>query len=215
MFLDLDEAVERMKECLLAVDRTGAFDIVSEFLINLDGSLLVDDLIMPALEDIGESWERGEVSLSQVYMSGKISEEIVDRYVVKGGHIVIDGMRVAVAVLHDHHNLGKKILATVLRTSGFEVIDYGHALTVEELVSNVERDSIDYLMISTLMLPAALHIKEAVKGIKERSPATKVLVGGAPFIFDDELWKEVGADAYGRTATESIVKLKHMIKEAE
>ena len=213
--MDLEKAVVKLKESLLAVDKTGAFDIVSEFLSDVDGSLLVDSLIMPALEDIGALWEKGEVSLSQVYMSGKISEEIVDRYIVKGTSIGQGGIKVAVAVLQDHHNLGKKILATVLRTSGFQVVDYGHALTVEKLVSNVERDAIEYLMISTLMLPAALHIKEAVRGIRERSPDTKVLVGGAPFVFDDELWKEVDADAYGRTATESIGVLKRMIKEAE
>jgi len=213
--LDLEMAVVKLKESLLAVDKTGAFDLVSEFLNDVDGSLLVDNLIMPALEDIGERWEKGEVSLSQVYMSGKISEEIVDRHFAKGGSIGQGGKKVAVAVLQDHHNLGKKILATVLRTSGFQVLDYGHAVTVEDLVSNVERDSVEYLMISTLMLPAALHIKEAVSGIKDRSPETKVLVGGAPFVFDDELWKEVDADGYGRTATESIGVLKRMIKEAE
>lgn len=213
--MKIEEAVGKFKDSLLAVDKPTSFDIVSKLLDEVNVSDLVDSLIMPALEDIGEHWEKGDVSLSQVYMAGKISEELVDKYIVKGVQFNPDGKRVAVAVLQDHHNLGKKILATVLRTSGYQVIDYGHAVTVDELINNVERDSIDYLMISTLMLPAALHIKEAVQGIRQASPTTKVLVGGAPFVFDDELWKEVGADAYGRTATESLVKLKMMIKEAE
>lgn len=60
------------------------------------------------------------------------------------------------------------------------------------------------MLISALMLPAALSIKKASAMIKEKQPGTVIIVGGAPFNFDSVLWKDVGADAFGRSASESL-----------
>jgi len=210
--LNSTESVKDMENSLLAVDKNRAFDIMAQFQ-GSSGADFVNDVLMPALESIGGRWERGEVSLSQVYMSGKISETMIDT-LIGGATAAGSGRTVAVAVLEDHHNLGKKILSSVLRTGGFLVKDYGHALKAEQLADMVERDSVEYLMISTLMLPAALRIKDAVALIRERSPGTRIIVGGAPFLFDASLAEEVGADAFGRTATESLNIVKRMMQEA-
>ncbi len=211
--LDLTEAAMDLEGYFLAVDKPSAFALLDRLTDTSTGTEIVDDVIMPALESIGDRWEKGQVSLSQVYMSGKIAEAMVDKVILSTGHQADSGGSVAVAVLEDHHNLGKRILASVLSTSGMQVMDYGHALSVDELVSMVERDGVDYLMISTLMLPAALRVKDAMIQIKERSPHTKVIVGGAPYIFDPALGEEVGAHAVGRTATESLNILKRMMRE--
>ena len=71
------------------------------------------------------------------------------------------------------------------------------------------------LLISTLMLPAALRAKEAIAQIKKALPETKVIVGGAPFNFDPLLWKEIGADAMGPTASDTLELVRKMAGEVQ
>jgi len=166
---------------------------------------IIEKVVSPALERIGDGWSRGDVSLSQVYMSGRICEEFINPVVLlPEGISKKNQSRMAIAVLLDHHSLGKKIVCAFIRAAGFEIMDYGQGLTVDNLIKNTTRDKIEILMLSALMLPSALRVKEVRQKLNEGGCSTKVIVGGAPFLFDSELWKEVGADALGRNASEAI-----------
>ena len=199
-----------MENALLAVDRVRAGRIVRNSCTPGSPFLCLESLIVPALEEVGRRWEAGDAALSQVYMSGRICEEIVDSMLPPGDSRRVNQPMVAIAVLEDHHTLGKRIVVSVLRAGGFEVTDYGHGVTVDDLVSKVTRDNVKILLISTLMLPAALRAKEAIARIKKVLPGTLVIVGGAPFNFDPLLWKEIGADAMGRTASDTLELVKTM-----
>ena len=109
-------------------------------------------------------------------------------------HVLPQDVHVAIAVLEDYHLLGKQIVRTVLRAAGRAVRDYGRQ-TVDELVEQVCTDGIDVLLVSTLMLPAALRVRVLTQRLAEVSPNTRVIVGGAPYRFDDQLWRDVGAHA--------------------
>ena len=208
-----DRAVKAMISHLLAIDQIGALESLKKECSDEPAHLCIDKILVPSLQFIGDGWEKGEVSLSQVYMSGKIAESIIDT--VLEGHSLIEDRRpdVAVAVLEDHHTLGKKILTSLLKTRGYAVKDYGHGLTVDQLVQKTLDDEIPILMISTLMLNAALKTKEVIHSIKKVKPHIRIIVGGAPYHFDHQLWKEVGADAWGRTATDSLLIMDKMISE--
>jgi methanogenic corrinoid protein MtbC1 len=199
-----------MENALLAVDRVRAGKIVRDSCTPGSPFACLETLVVPALENVGRRWEAGDVALSQVYMSGRICEEIVDSMLPPGDSRRVDLPKMAIAVLEDHHTLGKRIVISVLRAGGYEVTDYGHGVTVDNLVAQVTRDNVKILLISTLMLPAALRAKEAIAQIKKALPGTKVIVGGAPFNFDPNLWKEIGADAMGRTASDTLKLVKTM-----
>jgi trimethylamine corrinoid protein len=207
----LSPFLAEMENALISVDRVRVGRIVRDSCIPGSSFTCLETLIVPALEEIGRRWESGDVALSQVYMSGRICEEIVDTMLPAGDPRRIDQPMMAIAVLEDHHTLGKRIVLSVLRAGGFEVTDYGHGIPVEDLVKHVTRDKVRILLISTLMLPAALRAKEAIAQIKKELPGTKVIVGGAPFNFDPMLWKEVGADAMGLTASDTLELVKEMI----
>jgi trimethylamine corrinoid protein len=76
-------------------------------------------------------------------------------------------------------------------------------VTIDEAVTRAGEDRLRVLLVSALMLPSALHVRDLVLRLKSASPDLKVVVGGAPFLFDPELWREVGADAMGRSASEA------------
>jgi len=64
------------------------------------------------------------------------------------------------------------------------------------------------LIISTLMLSSALAIKAIIPGLRTSNPGIIIMAGGAPFRFDRELWKEVGADATGSNASEALALVR-------
>ena len=153
---------------------------------------IVEGLIVPVLEKIGADWEKGEVALSQVYMAGRMCEELVDELLPSNDSFRKNPV-MAIAVLEDFHMLGKRIVYSALRSSGFHLLDYGQ-MRINDLVERVKRDGIKILLISTLMLPSALRVREVREGCRQAGMDVKIVVGGAPFRFDDLLWKEVHAD---------------------
>ena len=202
--------IRDLEEALLTINRIQATALVKNACMKESPVRCVETLIIPALEEIGRKWEQGDAALSQVYMSGRMCEEIVDRMIPSGHSGRKDQPKMAVAVLEDYHTLGKKVLYSVLRAGGYDVIDYGAGVSADDLVNHVVRDKVDILLISTLMLPAALRTKEAIQRIRIRMPGIRIIVGGAPFRFDAGLWKEVGADAMGRTATDAVEIVREM-----
>ncbi len=195
--------VEKFERALLSVDRVAARRVMETAAKNLSPIQAAESLVVPTLERIGTGWENGTVALSQVYMSGRISEELVLGMLPPGEPPRKDQPRMAIAVLEDHHMLGKRIIYSVLRSAGYHLSDFG-ALDTPELVKRVLEENVDVLLISTLMLRSALMIKEVVKRVKAKGADVTVIVGGAPFRFDPLLWKEVGADAMGTTAGDAL-----------
>jgi methanogenic corrinoid protein MtbC1 len=195
------DLTEQFEKALLSLDRLAARSLVTAVAGHLTPMELVDQVIVAALTRIGESWERGEAALSQVYMSGRICEELVDGLLPPGDPQRKNQPPMAIAVLDDYHLLGKRIVYSVMRAGGFELKDYGR-VTVDEVIHKVQADQIRVLLISTLMLHSALHVRDVTARLKAEGMTVKVVVGGAPFLFDARLWREVNADAMGHSAAD-------------
>lgn len=192
---------KQFEEALLSLDRLTSKRLITEAAGRLTPMELVDHVIVEALTRIGEAWERGDAALAQVYMSGRICEELVDGLLPPGDPQRKDQPRLAIAALDDYHLLGKRIVYSVLRANGFALKDYGR-ITADEVIAKVKADQIEVLLISTLMLHSALRVREVVAGLKQAGLDVKVIVGGAPFRFDPQLWREVSADAMGHSASD-------------
>jgi len=77
-------------------------------------------------------------------------------------------------------------------------------MTSEDLVERAISDKVEILLISVLMLPSALRVKDVRAKFAEKGYDIKIVVGGAPFNFDSELWREVGADMMGKNASDAL-----------
>jgi methanogenic corrinoid protein MtbC1 len=163
----------------------------------------VEELLAPALVALGEDWCAGRLALSQIYMSSRICEDLVERLLPPEAAERKSRPRQAIVVLHDYHTLGKRIVLSVMRASGFDPLDYGH-MDAAELVERVVADDVKILLVSVLMLPSALEVKAVRAGLDARGKRVRIAVGGAPFSFDRELWREVGADAMGLAAGDAV-----------
>lgn len=164
---------------------------------------IVEQIITPALERIGDGWDNGTYSLAQVYMSSRLCEQLIDRALPPLSRIRIRQPEMAIAILDDYHGLGKTIVQSALKVGGFALKDYGRC-SVQELCTRIIADKIKIILISTLMLRSALMIKTVKNNLTESGYGTRIIVGGAPFRFDPQLFKEVGADAMGSSGLEAV-----------
>jgi methanogenic corrinoid protein MtbC1 len=204
---EINEFIQR----LLSLDRLKVRDMI----LNVESGpsvQTIERLIVPALEEIGRDWEQGKVALSQIYMCGRICEELIDSILQFNTTERQWHPKMAIASPGDHHLLGKRVVYSVLKASGFELLDYGY-IESNNLIHRVKNDKIQILLLSTLMLPAALNIATIRKKLQELQFDVKIVVGGAPFRCDNELWQDVGADAMCRNASEIVGKIKQLTVE--
>jgi len=206
----MENIVSLLEKALLSLDKQRLNDLITNINEKESSIDIIEKYLVPALEKIGIGWQKGDVALSQIYMSGRICEEIVEKILPAKSPDRKNQPTMAIAVLEDYHLLGKRIVYSVLRASGFELIDYGRK-NVNDLINHAINDKVMILLISTLMLPSALRIKELRKKFNQLNKNIKIIVGGAPFIFDTELWKEVEADAMGINASESVKLISNIV----
>ncbi|KXS43463.1 MAG: cobalamin B12-binding protein [Methanolobus sp. T82-4] len=171
---------------------------------------LIKEVITPALERIGSKWANGDIALSQEYMASRISEDIVDSLLPPESSNRRDMPVIGLTTLGDEHMLGKRILASFLKASGFKIHDYGDMKT-ELVAQNIKKDGVDVIMVSVLMLNLVSEVRELRSLFDREGIDTKILVGGAPFLFDRDLWKEVGADSMASDAMESFEQINSLM----
>ncbi|MBF0436876.1 MAG: cobalamin-dependent protein [Magnetococcales bacterium] len=202
-----------MEQAILNIDRLAVDRIFAEARRSIPPLKIIDGMVVPVLENIGNKWYVGEVALSQVYMAGRILERIVDNlFGTETSLKANQQQRVAIGVFRDYHVLGKKSVISFLRAGGHQITDLGNGLGADEIVHHVKTYGIKILFLSVLMLHSALAIKSVKTALMRESPETLLVVGGAPFRFDDHLWQEVGADAMGRSAGDALTIADRLIR---
>jgi trimethylamine corrinoid protein len=207
------DQAEVFERALLRGDRAAARAVLRAGLGDADPVGVSEAIVVPALEHIGASWEVGDISLATLYLSGVLAEEVVAESLPSartGG----DGpASIAIVVLEDHHVLGKRLVLSALRSAGYAVDDYGHGLSPRDVVARCRVDAPRVLLVSTLMLPAALKVKALAAELAALEPRPALFVGGAPFRMDPELWREVGADGAGHNSADALRLVRSVLEE--
>jgi trimethylamine corrinoid protein len=202
------------ERALLRGDRTAARAVLRERLGDADPIAVTEAVVVPALERIGASWEAGDISLATLYLSGVLAEEVVGAVLPRSRPAADGPAAIAIVVLEDHHVLGKRLVLSALRSAGYGVEDYGHGLSARDVVDRCRADKPRVLLVSTLMLPAALKVKDLADGLASLDPRPVLFVGGAPFRLDPELWREVGADGAGHNSGDALRLVRSVLEES-
>ncbi|MCP4578156.1 MAG: cobalamin-binding protein [Deltaproteobacteria bacterium] len=199
----MEDVISPFETALLTLDRLKANEILEETSGTWSPMEQVKHVVVPTLERIGSGWETGRIALTQVYMAGRICEELVEKILPREAPDRKRQPEMAITVLQDYHLLGKRIVLSALRASGYELKDYGR-MDANELVQQTLVDQIEILFISALMLPSALKVASVKKQLDQSKSPVRIVVGGAPFRLDETLWKEVGADAMGWDPSDAV-----------
>ncbi|MEG3637771.1 cobalamin B12-binding domain-containing protein [Magnetococcus sp. PR-3] len=201
--------VAELQKALMQVDRVSARSILHTFAQHNSPTTVVESLLVPVLEEIGQGWEVGDVALSQVYMSGQVCEELANGLQWDNQEKPWPQPAMAICVLEDFHMLGKQMVYSALKASGYDLHDYGR-MDLKGLVPRIKQDGISVMLVSALMLRSALRVADLRAKLNEEGLSVRIVVGGAPFRFDDQLWQEVGADAMARNTAEALQMVRSL-----
>lgn len=181
-----------------------------------DAKALVDELTV-ALREVGERFERMEIFLPGMMLAARAMQEVMARLERElAGQAQTrekKGVVVLGTVQGDIHEIGKDIVATLLRAHGFEIHDLGSDVEPLEFVRRAEEVGADIIGASALMtttMPAQQEIIQILqdKGVREKY---HVAVGGAPV--NQEWADEIGADSWGENAARAVVIFEQVIAE--
>lgn len=204
----MDTLIPEFEQALLDMNRLRADRLIQQAAVSRPPLQCLEAIIVPTLERIGMAWEKGEVALSQVYVSSRICEDLVLKFLPADQPVLPEQPRLAIGVFEDSHGLGKRLVQAVLQSAGYQVRDYGVSLTGETLLNHLREDQVQVLLLSVLTLRSALSIGKIMAAVHNAVPGLKIVVGGAPFLLEPELWREVGADAMGRNASDALRLIK-------
>ena len=171
-----------------------------------DGLELVQQEIIPALDEVGQGFESKRIFLPQLMMSAEAAEaafrEVKARTAGKAEGQEARCPVVIATVKGDVHDIGKNIVKLLLENYGFPVTDLGKDVAPEEVLAAVERLHAPICGLSALMTTTVPAMAETVALIHEKAPWCRVMVGGA--VLTEEYARKIGADGYGRDAMAAV-----------
>jgi 5-methyltetrahydrofolate--homocysteine methyltransferase len=114
------------------------------------------------------------------------------------------------SVMGDVHSLGKNIVATMLQTAGFEVVDLGIDVPAVRFVEEAEKAGADIIALSALMTTTLQQMEVTLNRLRDAGVKVFTLVGGA--VVSQEYADSIGADVYARDALEAVAKVKALFE---
>lgn len=176
---------------------------------------ILAQVIDAAMTKVRQLYLNKEVTLTEIYVTARISERAVLRVMdVMDTPMVSEGTVVIGTMYGDHHGLGSKIVSMLLQAACFDTHHLGLSVSSTEFVDAAVRSGASIICVSTLLLHTAENVSEVRQLLRERrlENQIKLVVGGAPFNFDDRLYLEVGADATARNAAEAVATVRSLVE---
>ncbi len=175
----------------------------------------VTEGLAEGLKVVGEKFERGEYFLAELVVAAEVMKEgmSIIRPHIKGEDMKARGRVVLATVKGDYHDIGKSLVATLLRVSGFEVVDLGVDVPTERIIETVKKLDPQILGLSALLTVTMPEMGEVIKELKTSGvrEGVKVIVGGSPVT--KEFAEVIGADFRAADAVDGVKKCVEWVTE--
>lgn len=166
---------------------------------------LLDEVLLPAINDVGAFFDQGRYFLPQLIASAesmKLAIEYLEPMLKEDSDKQDMPTVVIATVAGDVHDIGKNLVAMMLKNYGFTVIDLGKDVDTELIVKTAIEENAKIIGLSALMTTTMQEMRVVVKTAKEKGYTGKIMVGGA--VVTQEFADEIGADGYSKDAAEAV-----------
>ncbi len=189
--------------------------IATDELLNTMAPLdIVRNEIIPALNTVGEGFEKKTLYLPQLLMSAEAAKSAFE--VIKTKMTSSDGEKSSkatfvIATVHgDIHDIGKNIVRLLLENYGYNVIDLGRDVAPEKIAESVKENNAPFVGLSALMTTTVPAMEETIALLRREAPSCKILVGGA--VLTKEYADSIGADKYAKDAMEAVRYCEELLR---
>ena len=183
-----------------------AYAAVSELLENREPLTIINEEMIPALNEVGKGFEKGTVFLPQLLMSAEAAkaafEVIKEKLAQSGAEEKKKGTVILATVKGDIHDIGKNIVKVLLENYSYEVLDLGKDVPPETIVKTAIERNVKLVGLSALMTTTVPSMEETIRQLRIKAPFAKVMVGGA--VLTKEYAMTIDADQYCRDAMASV-----------
>ncbi len=166
---------------------------------------IINEYIIPALDVVGDGFEKNKIFLPQLLMSADSAKEafnVIREHLVLSGQEKKSENKIVIATVEgDIHDIGKNIVKVLLSNYGFDVIDLGKDVKCEKVLEETIKNDCKLVALSALMTTTVTNMEKTIKLVHENTDA-KVLVGGA--VLTKSYAKMIDADYYAKDAMESV-----------
>lgn len=213
-----DKRLSDMKQAIVAGSKEKAERLARQAIDeNLDLMEVIENGFVPGIQKAGDLWEKGEYFLPELITSAECMKAVMSllqpelkkkKLTAKSKGKVIIG-----TIQGDIHDIGKNLVSSMLSANGFDVIDLGADVKIENFIESAQKEKADLICVSSLLTTTMLKQKNLIELLKEKNlyQKFKVLVGGAPV---NKKWAEdIGAHGYAENAMSAIKLAKTSIKK--
>ena len=182
----------------------------------LEAKTLLDEVLLPAINEVGELFDKGKYFLPQLIASAEAMKASIEHMepILLQDNTGEDMPTVVIATVEgDIHDIGKNLVALMLKNYGFHVIDLGKDVPKERIIEAAREHNAQVIALSALMTTTMQQMRHVIDYAKSQQVDAKIIVGGA--VITQEYADEIGADGYSRDAAEAVKLTKRILKIEE
>lgn len=207
--------LEALKRAVIAGKRMEAMDLTKQALDKgVDPNSLIDHCLIPALDAVGDRFEKKEIFVPEMMIAAKSMQACVDllKPLIKKEGEVNRRTVVIGTVFGDRHDIGKNLVKLLLESSGFKIIDLGVGVPSKKFLEAAKEHDADVVGLSSLLTTGDPYVLETVKVIKasDISNKVKIICGGAA-LTPKFVIKTCGAEAYAKDAAQGVKRIKQLL----
>lgn len=173
---------------------------------------IINQGLIRAMDEVGARMRAGEMFVPEVLIAAEAMKEglAVVKPLLEGESYTI-GKVVIGTVAGDLHDIGKNLVAMLLESSGFAVVDLGVDVSTDAFLQSVEEHQPQIVGLSALLTTTMVAMEETVKALREKWPQVKTMVGGAPV--SEEFARQIGAGGYAPDGASAVELAKRLLNE--
>jgi len=201
-----------IKDSVIAGEDELVVELVKQALdTEIPVSTIVNEGLIGAMNVVGSKMATGEMYVPEVLMSAAAMQVGLEylKPLLKEGDVTSRGKVVIGTVQGDLHDIGKNLVAMMLESSGYEVINLGVDQSTENFLQAAKEYQPDIIGLSALLTTTMPSIRENVRLLREKGINSKIIVGGAPVNAD--FATEIGADGYASDAAGAVALVKKLL----
>lgn len=195
-----------LKKSILRGMLQAAKEEAKEALRECDALTVINEEMIPALDEVGKGFEAGTVFLPQLLMSAEAARaafSVLRESMAAGGEVQKKRSKIILATVRgDIHDIGKNIVKVLLENYSFDVIDLGRDVAPETIVERTVAEHAPIVGLSALMTTTVVSMEETIRRLRAGAPWARIMVGGA--VLTREYADSIGADAYCKDAMASV-----------
>ncbi len=188
-----------------------AKECTKALLENTDPLEIINNILIPSLDKVGEEFEKGKIFLPQLIQSATAAQAAFEQIKLSFDKAsgVSKGKIILATVKGDVHDIGKNIVKVILENYGYEVIDLGKDVPIETVVSMTKSTGAKLVGLSALMTTTVVSMAQTIKALKDNNVDCKIMVGGA--VLTKDYAAKIGADFYAKDAKQSADIAKEVL----